>query len=288
MIQSIASYIEAIQQVGSTQASRTPYLEYAAVVISILAAVVSFFSYRTSRKRGRLERAVEESRIYAIVLNDTSIICQMVNKTDNVRQLVERNKPSETCQFTRKELEERYTLEECRKLESFFTFQPADTSLMMSIYLMEHAKDFIVASVDGSAEKTDIRMSADSLKAYYVNKMVSMLNALESFAMTFNSELADSTLVFQSLHQSFFSVVQALYFPISVRNEEDSEKYYTNIIALYRKWLRLDAKIKKKLDVEKTRAQKKRSRIQRKKTELEKQEQSISETDKTTTTKPKM
>lgn len=63
-----------------------------------------------------------------------------------------------------------------------------------------------------------------------------ILNDLEFFAMHFTSSVADETIVFQSLHQTYLTAVQHLYYQIAVRNTSAKDKYYTNVIELYRLW----------------------------------------------------
>lgn len=65
---------------------------------------------------------------------------------------------------------------------------------------------------------------------------IETLNSLEFFAMNFTSEVADETMVFQSLHQTYLNIVQLLYYQIAIRNTNVKDKYYTNIIALYHTW----------------------------------------------------
>lgn len=70
----------------------------------------------------------------------------------------------------------------------------------------------------------------------YTDTLNDTLNTLEYFCMYFNSGVADEETVYQSLHQSFLSMVKVLYFRIAYVNESGKDKYYTNIIELYNKW----------------------------------------------------
>jgi len=70
-----------------------------------------------------------------------------------------------------------------------------------------------------------------------------VLNDLEYFAMHFVSAdtngvscTADEKFVYQSLHQTYIELVSVLYRNISVNNISNSEKYFTNVILLFRKW----------------------------------------------------
>lgn len=66
-----------------------------------------------------------------------------------------------------------------------------------------------------------------------------LLNKLEYFCMYFNTGVADDEVVYQSLHQSFLSTVQLMYFFIADKNEYSRDKYYINIIILYNKWAQM-------------------------------------------------
>lgn len=73
-------------------------------------------------------------------------------------------------------------------------------------------------------------------KSEFNNTLDDTLNKLEYFCMYFNSGVADEETVYQSLHQSFLEMVKIIYFSIASRNKSGRDKYYTNIIKLYKKW----------------------------------------------------
>lgn len=78
------------------------------------------------------------------------------------------------------------------------------------------------------------------------------LNDLEYFCINFNSNIADSDTVYQSLHQVFFEFMPVAYIFISSRNTSSANKYYTNIIAVYKKWREIYAnQVKKELAFQK-------------------------------------
>jgi len=67
----------------------------------------------------------------------------------------------------------------------------------------------------------------------YINQT---LNNLEFLAMHFTHNTADSSVVYQSLHQVYIKAVEQLYYFIANLNKDPVEKYYTNTIKLYHKW----------------------------------------------------
>lgn len=64
-----------------------------------------------------------------------------------------------------------------------------------------------------------------------------LLNKLEFFSMNFISGIADESVVYQSLHQSFFSIVSFFYPKICFFNSTSGkDKYFTNLIELHNIW----------------------------------------------------
>lgn len=72
--------------------------------------------------------------------------------------------------------------------------------------------------------------------AFFRNYIDEALNNMEFFAMHFSHNAADSSVVYQSLHQSYIELVEALYYFIATQNDDYVNKFYTNTIDLYKKW----------------------------------------------------
>ena len=91
------------------------------------------------------------------------------------------------------------------------------------------------------------RALLDALWYEYGSIVSDTLNNLEYFAMHFVSGVADDTVIFQSLHQTYLAIVQMLYYNIAVQNVHEKDKYYTNVICLYKKWYDMDIKNERKI-----------------------------------------
>lgn len=63
-----------------------------------------------------------------------------------------------------------------------------------------------------------------------------VLNNLEYFSLHFTHRVADESVIYKSLHQTYISVVQMLYYHIAMKNPLSTTKYFTNIIELYEIW----------------------------------------------------
>ena len=80
----------------------------------------------------------------------------------------------------------------------------------------------------------------NTILKYFFRELGDLQNNLEYFAMHFTSGVADSSVVFPSLHQTYLEIVKKLYWSISMKNIESKDKYFTHIIQLYKEWIKQD------------------------------------------------
>ena len=105
------------------------------------------------------------------------------------------------------------------------------------------SKDVAVKMRELNTEFILLQMSIGN-KTY--QKFNSVLNKLEYFSMSFISGIADEEVVYQSLHQSFFTIVSFFYPSICLFNSKGGkDKYYTNLIELYNIWKKREKKQEK-------------------------------------------
>lgn len=72
----------------------------------------------------------------------------------------------------------------------------------------------------------------------FLGKLITkILNNMEYFSMHFTHNVADETVVYKSLHQTYIKLVKMLYYHIAIKNPlSTTTKYFTNIIELYKIW----------------------------------------------------
>lgn len=72
----------------------------------------------------------------------------------------------------------------------------------------------------------------------FLGKLITkILNNMEYFSMHFTHNVADETVVYKSLHQTYIKIVKMLYYHIAIKNPlSTTTKYFTNIIELYKIW----------------------------------------------------
>lgn len=91
-----------------------------------------------------------------------------------------------------------------------------------------------------------LELLGNNLFEKMITKNESVVNKLEYFSMNFISGIADESVVYQSLHQSFFGVLSFFYPQICLANDgTGKDKYYTNLINLYNLWKEREERYKK-------------------------------------------
>ena len=109
----------------------------------------------------------------------------------------------------------------------------------------------------GVALSDELKFLAQSYGTLYNKDKEDLLNQLEWFGMNFQYEVADETLLYQSLHKTYLSLVWMLYPIISYNNVNNEDKLFTNVVWLFDKW-------RSRLDRITTKAQNKKRAIQKK------------------------
>ena len=111
---------------------------------------------------------------------------------------------------------------------------------MKGINLINYHKDIdhiFDLELDENLKNTINKLNRGKTHHIFMNNIVmETLNNLEFFSMNFNYNIADESVVYQSLHKTFLEVVYLLYYNIAVNNEPGDKKLFTNIIELYNLW----------------------------------------------------
>ena len=84
-----------------------------------------------------------------------------------------------------------------------------------------------------------------------IAKILSLLNKMEYFAMYFNSGVASSDVIYESLHQTFLEWVGLLYPFICRSNDRTTPEktYYNNTVKLYKDWRKKEEEYAKELSL---------------------------------------
>ena len=132
---------------------------------------------------------------------------------------------------------EEYTLIRSLEASKWSLTDEEDKFLKETIFNKITDKTILNKYLTLNKKARDIIYYKQKINTYYHNQLIALLNKLEYFAMTFNTNLADEKIVYPSLHQSFLKIVKYMYPHIcNLNSGESADKYYTQIIELYNLW----------------------------------------------------
>ncbi|MBS6504433.1 MAG: DUF4760 domain-containing protein [Clostridium sp.] len=218
---------------------------------------------RIQHEKQEKQKAIELAELYANkLIHNIGYLCRVFQRC-GIQAYFEDIKYHQLKEFDVYELEHLFTKEEMKKInnnmdnidieilaEATITLRDKlDENIFSKIVeakkiLKLNRAEIALTNENESEDERNERMRILSKHSYYsiyFDKMFSdilndTLNTLEYFCMYLNTGIADEDTIYQSLHQSFLSMVKVLYFRIASRNETGKDKYYTNIIELYNKW----------------------------------------------------
>lgn len=105
-----------------------------------------------------------------------------------------------------------------------------------NVAMTDDSKNYSQKACSGDSSIDEINLYIAS-SAFIREEVNGILNNMEYFAMNFSHGTADDSVIYQSLHQSYIEIVRMLYYNIAKVNTKSHEKYYTNVIDLYNKWI---------------------------------------------------
>lgn len=232
----------------------TNKLEMAENIAQVLAALfviigtfIAVWQYYISSKSeiikletDKVQKAIELSGYYKDeVLYPYSIIRVIYEKAgifDFLQQ--EKNKMNDFdvdemreifSQTSIKELEKKYSSKE-------FIDAMAELNEILNLHINGCTTESNV-NIDGD-RKTSITININkALNDFHVNYITKLLNNMEQFAMYFTHNVADESVVYQSLYPTYIEICRTLYYDISICSEPGAPKLYRNLQSLYKTWL---------------------------------------------------
>ena len=211
----------------------------------ILSAVIAVWQYYLSTRceinkqaTESVQKSIDLAEYYRTHILDKYEIIYYVYNDVGVLDIINSINPEKMKEFDETELRKVLSLTQIAEIDRLKKSKELIKVLMkvemvfgIDLGIREH-----VQIVKGD-EDVDVEINTPAIMRRFGNCIVSeVLNCLEYFAMHFEHNTADETVVYQSLHQTYLELVQMLYCEISMKNRSGHKKYYTNVIGLYNKW----------------------------------------------------
>lgn len=211
--------------------------------LTIISVIVSVKAFKDGKVRKSRERAVDLAHFYQQeIIPEIDYVCKVFKGTGALKVLNSLDL-SKFVNFDREELEsllgDKITIEDIKILIS-----------QIPVENLRCAKDYL----DKKSTKLSNSKKADEkdLRDELFENLNTILNTFEWFSMNFTTGVADESVIYQSLHQTFISNIYLLYFFISTVNNTECDKYYINMIELFNIWRDRKIKVKEKEDKNKS------------------------------------
>lgn len=211
-------------------------------VVAVLSLLVAVVAYTYQRKWNRKQKAQELAKWYAkCAIPRMRYIFTIFQEVDLISYI---NKFTDFEQFTSAELCE--NLDKCNCTETLFLQKLTEITedVLEKAYAKSGCNDYIhkIHTNLKEALTTDAEMNKLVLNKFITD----FLNDLEVVSLEMICNIAEESMLYSSLHQTFLKNVKLCYFFIAIENQFDQNRYYTNIISLYTLW---DIKSKKEKKV---------------------------------------
>lgn len=210
------------------------------VVIAVWQYYLTSKSTKTEIEIQQVQRAIDLSEYYKDnILKYYPAIDYIFDKT-GILKILNTLKLEELNDFDCYELRDRFNddqIKELRTIQDSDLFLQAiiEANFIYNLHLELWTRRTETETSEGLTSVISINRQSATV-AFLSNLVTNVLNNMEFFALHFHHKTADESVVYQSLHQSYFKLIRLMYYYIAKGNENPSDKYYTNTIKLFIDW----------------------------------------------------
>ena len=224
------------------------------VSIGVLVAgwqyVLSSKSEILKNKNEKVQKAIDLSEYYKDNILDKYCMLFFVFTRCNMIEIIEEVKMENMNNFDIHELQDNFSRVQLERLADIINSdQFAEIVIEASIRYNTPINEKLIRPKEieeGNKKYSTIEINKTALVNDFMNDIVcEVLNNMEFFAMHFTHNVADESVVYQSLHKTYLEMVSVLYYNIA-KNNIDTQKLYTNVIGLFNTWKRASMKQRKK------------------------------------------
>lgn len=223
----------------------------------VLGAVIAIWQYvltarceRAKIKNDRIQKAIDLAEYYKDNILPELVALRFVFDTTGISKILLNIKSSQMNEFDNIELQKCLSQSSIDKIKELMQSKKMAETILVSeqIYGLNLNLENYVRSTKGEKGELQIEINKDGIYRRFMSQIINkMLNNMEYFSMNFSHGIADESVVYQSLHQTYIEAVQLLYYNIAINNKPDGMQFYTNVVKLYKKWYKRNVQKKREV-----------------------------------------
>lgn len=210
------------------------------VVIAVWQYYLTSKSTKTEIEIQQVQRAIDLSEYYKDnILKYYPAIEYIYDKT-GILKIINTLKLENLNDFDCHELRDLFSPEQIQELKAIQYSESFFQAIIEANFIYNlHLELWTIQPDKEADDEADdiISINKKSAAVAFLSNLVSnVLNNTEFFALHFSHKTADESVVYQSLHQSYFELIRLMYYYLSNQNVDPSDKYFTNTIQLFIDW----------------------------------------------------
>ncbi len=227
----------------------------------IVGTVIAVWQYYLSSKSSiikmqtdKVQKAIDLSEYYKNEVLTPFAVVNCVYKTAGIYEFLQKDK-AQMKDFDVEEMNDIFSQDEIKKLNQMYS---SKQFLKRIVEINEafnlHMNGFAVNETkEGGSGKVVIKVDVDkAMNDFFNNYVTKVLNNAEQFAMYFTHNVADESVVYQSLYPTYIEMCRTLYYDISKCSELGKPKLYRNLQGLYEIWVKKSTTARQNIKAEET------------------------------------
>lgn len=208
-------------------------LSYVSVTVG---AILAFYQYYSTKKKESVKQAIDLAEYYKENVLKHSAIIMYVYSGSVLEKITRAKDKSKMLLFNSHELDALFTDGEKKDIEDYLISDEFRQRIEEAYLIFGAPLEFVEKSFSPQPG-TSIKLSNGLIKNFFLDFTLGVLNNLEFFAMYYSHNVADETVVYESLAPTYIGFVEIMYYQIASNNNvKNVEHYYTNVVKLYKKW----------------------------------------------------
>jgi len=217
------------------------------VIGGVVIAVWQYYLSSKCKNRNlqivQVQRAIDLSEYYKDNILRYSPGIMYIFDNTGIKEILDEVRIDDLKDFDIHELENLFTPNQIKKLQSIqnsdiFYQRVVEANDIYGLNFNLIAQQIVTENKEGKEGKeVVVKIDKNSIViSFMANLINATLNNMEYFALHFKHNTADETVVYQSLHKTYLELVKYLYYYIANNNRSSTNKLYTNVIWLFKKW----------------------------------------------------